>query len=293
MNTETTTTQGGIDTYTDAERQIIEADAAESAAASAAAAAAPPADTGATEPAKAAPESQQPAAAQTPAAIPPVAVPPVATPPMPVFAVDQALAARNFDSELTALQAKWDEGELDQAQYSRALADIIQAKTLHDTQQSLATQFAQAAQAAQAQTFEQQATAFLALPENRDILDPTRYTLFQALINQVDEATNRSLDNAALLMEAHRRFRAAIPAPAAATPVAPDRTPDMSQIPPRIASAPAAATARTQHHDVERLASMPIEDAERAMMSMSPEQIEQLLERTPGSTSVWDPKAAA
>lgn len=292
MNTETTTTQGGVDTYTDAERQIIEADAAESAAASAAAAAAPPADTGATEPAKAAPESQQPAAAQTPAAIPPVAVPPVATPPMPVFAVDQALAARNFDSELTALQAKWDEGELDQAQYSRAFAEIVRAQTVLATQQSLAAQFAQAAQAAQAQTFEQQATAFLSLPENRDILDPTRYTLFQALINQVDEATNRSLDNAALLMEAHRRFRAAIPAPAAAS-APPDRTPDMSQIPPRIASAPAAATARTQHHDIERLAAMPIEDTERALMGMSPEQIEQLLERTPGSTSVWDPKAKA
>lgn len=293
MSTETTT-QGGVDTYTDAERQIIDADAAEAAAAAAAAAKdAPPTESAPAEPAAkaqtdSAPEPQH---AHTPPAPTATAVPPVA-PPMPVIAVDAALAARDFDAELSALQAKWDEGDLDQAQYSRAFAEIVRAQTVLATQQSLAAQFAQAAQAAQAQTFEQQATAFLSLPENRDILDPTRYTLFQALINQVDEATNRSLDNAALLMEAHRRFRAAIPAPAAAS-APPDRTPDMSQIPPRIASAPAAATARTQHHDVERLASMPIEDAERAMMSMSPEQIEQLLERTPGSTSVWDPKAAA
>jgi len=131
------------------------------------------------------------------------------------------------------------------------------------------------------------------LPENRDILDPTRYRLFQAVLKQVDEATGLKLDNAALLLETHNQFRAVIPAPPPVPAPPPQPGPDASTIPPRIANAPAAATPRTQHHDVEQLAAMPIEDTERALMGMSSEQIEQLLARTPGSETVWDPKAAA
>lgn len=289
MSTETTsTTQGGVDTYTDAERQVIESDAAEAKAAEQAAQtpkpeAEAPAAQVVTDPPKEAPpaEIQQPA------------VPVIAAPAMPVIAVDPALAARDFDAEQAALQAKWDEGELSQAEYNKAFAEIVRAQTLRDTQASFAQQFAAQAQAAQAQTFEQQAAAFLQLPENRDILDPTRYRLFQAVLKHVDEATGLKLDNAALLLETHKQFRAVIPAPPPVPAAPPQRGPDASTIPPRIANAPAAATPRTQHHDVEQLAAMPIEDTERALMGMSSEQIEQLLARTPGSETVWDPKAAA
>lgn len=276
--TEQTETQGGIDVLTDGERAVLDAEAtrvADEAAAAQAAADKQAADQAA---AKAAAEAPPPAPEPPPVAqVPQVPV-------LPTLTVDPAQAARDFNAELATLQAQWDEGELDQAGYNKAMFELATARAKTEMRGELAQEFAAHTQQTQAQTFEQMSIALLQQPENRDILDPTRFSIFQGLINTVDKETGGTLDNAALLQQAHARFRSAIPAQPLTPPPPPVREPVGGEIPPRLGGLPAAATATVVHQDVQTLANMSIEDTEAALMKMSPDALDELLAKTPGSS---------
>lgn len=274
--TDTTETQGGIDVLTDGERAVLDAEAtrvADEAAAAQAAADKQAADDAA---AKAAAE------APPPAPVAQLQVPQVPT--LPTLTVDPAQAARDYDAELATLQSQWDEGELDQAGYNKAMFELATARAKAEMRGELAQEFAAHAQQVQTQTFEQMSIALLQQPENRDILDPTRFSIFQSLINTVDQETGGKLDNAALLAQAHARFRTAIPAQTLTPPPPPVREPVGGEIPPRLGGLPAAATATIVHQDVQTLANMDIEATEAALMKMSPEALDELLAKTPGSS---------
>lgn len=274
--TDTTETQGGIDVLTDGERAVLDAEATRVADEAAAAQAATEKQAADDAAAKAAAE------APPPAPVAQLQVPQVPT--LPTLTVDPAQAARDYDAELATLQSQWDEGELDQAGYNKAMFELATARAKAEMRGELAQEFAAHTQQVQTQTFEQMSIALLQQPENRDILDPTRFSIFQSLINTVDTETGGKLDNAALLQQAHARFRTAIPASPLTPPPPPVREPVGGEIPPRLGGLPAAATATVVHQDVQTLANMDIEATEAALMKMSPEALDELLAKTPGSS---------
>jgi len=274
--TDTTETQGGIDVLTDGERAVLDAEATRVADEAAAAQAA-------TEK-QAADEAAAKAAAEAPPPAPVAQLQVPQVPTLPTLTVDPAQAARDYDAELATLQSQWDEGELDQAGYNKAMFELATARAKAEMRGELAQEFAAHTQQVQTQTFEQMSIALLQQPENRDILDPTRFSIFQALINTVDQETGGKLDNSALLAQAHARFRSAIPAPQLTPPPPPVREPVGGEIPPRLGGLPAAATATIVHQDVQTLANMDIEATEAALMKMSPEALDELLAKTPGSS---------
>jgi hypothetical protein len=277
-------TQGGIDELTDGERAVIEADEAERAAAAAAKAAA---DAPAPE---AAPEVPPVVEAPVLQAQAPVAVAPTIN-----IEVPAELAARDFAAERAALKAAMEEGDLLQSEYDEKRDAITAAETERRLLQAIGSQISTQTAAhnaqVQAQTFEDLSVQLMQRPENADLADPTRNKLFQSLVDRIDAETGRKLGNAELLGEAYKQFRAVVPGMAAAPAGPPSRTPDLSGIPPRLASAPSASTASPVHHDVGALANLSIEDAESALMRMSGDQIEQLLLKTPGSYSVVEKQA--
>lgn len=296
-------TQGEIDELTEGERAVIEADEAEKAAAAKAAEDAEKAaaeEAKAKEEAEAAPKEAKPpeekpkATEEAPKTEQPqpkaIVAPQVLAPFVPQ--VDPELAKRDFAAERAALKAKWESGDIEQAEYDEQRDAITSAQTELRIAQKQSAQFQAHAAQVQQLSFEQLSAQMMALPENADLADPTRNKLFQSLIDRIDSETGNTLDNVALLNEAYRQFRAVVPAVQASPPPPPVRNPDTSALPPRIASAPAAASTTIVHQDVGAYAAMPIEDTEAALSRMSSDQIEQLLLKTPGSASIVERQQA-
>lgn len=291
MTTESTT-QGEIDVLTDGERAVIEQDAAEQAAAKAAAdAAATPAAADAAATLAQAAEAATAVSAAVAQVAPPA--PAIAPPPLTI-AIPQDLAARDFAAERATLASQWEEGDVSQSEYDTARDAITRAEAKREMLQELAQQSQVHAQQVQTQTFEQMSVALMQRAENADLADPTRNTLFQATIDRIDKDTGGQLDNASLLDKALQAFRAVVPSNVKATPAQPAaRVPDGSNLPPRLAAAPAAAPTNVNYQDVESLAALDIEATEAALMRMNSDQLEQLLARTPGSQSVVETRQRA
>lgn len=291
-------TQGDVDTYTDAEKAILdEARKMDEEAAEA--------EKGAVDAKADEPEVTPEVVAQPQPQIITTAVP------APNITIDEALAKRDFAAEMAAIDTAWSDGDIDQSEYNAKLREITLAQARLEAQQQMAQAFAQQSAAAAQTAFEQVSAAFLGRDGFAELREdgPARQ-MFNAAIQKIDTETGGQLDNWTLLDKAHQAYREqaialaraagivpadaapANPAAAAAAATAfseaiskpaapasslpPARIADLAGLPPRLGGLPAASTP-TVSADLEELGALPIHELEARFHRMSPEQREQYL----------------
>lgn len=240
---------------------------------------APPADAAPAQPPAPTDQARAPSAAEAAAAA--VAASSVSHKPI---AVDQALAKRDFDAERKALDAAWEEGDLSQSEWAAKFSELADAKAQLVAQTTYAQMQAQGAQEQTTKTFEAASEAFLRAPENADLADPTRFSMFQGVLNTVDAQTGHALDPVSLLVRAQAEFRKIVPLQAPVSRDPPPRNPDLSALPPRLTGLPQAAEGDVRGKaTVDQLASMDIEDLEERFAGMGDDAIARILAQAPGA----------
>lgn len=250
------------------------------------------------------PSPVEPPAAAAPPAAPAAAVEPPAAP-APANQLDgipahgpigfnvAAPAARDYNAELLDAQRRNEAGTLEDEDFETLRADLIAQRAKAEAMAELSESFAQ-------QNWENSCAAFLQLPQNAILLrDPDKMVMFdamtQAVVNERHLAGHPPLPVWDLLRAAGDRLyrnlglSAAPTAPAApaapAAPVPPNRNPDLSNIPPTLGAAPAAAGASGLiDNSVEGiLSSNDLATLEQRMAGMSDDAVDALLSQTAGA----------
>lgn len=255
----------------------------------------------AAEPPPAAAPAEQPNA-EAPETVAPPATAPAGGP--VVFPQITPGAPRDFEAEMNELRgrqakiaADYNEGVIDADEAEAARAALADERSALDRAWASAETMAQMQQQLADQAWQANTRAFLMLPENAAILRNADIqgmfqTAMQMATNDAAAAGTPLTDDWAILTAGRDRLfsvmglAADAPAAPAPKPVADKpagRAPDLTNLPPTMTGAPAAAPSGARQTAIELAESNDIEALERATAGMSESQWEDLLRSVPGA----------
>lgn len=223
---------------------------------------------------------------------------------------------RDFNKEIAELDAKYDSGEIDLADYRKERDTLVTTRAKVEALAEANAQIQKSHVEFQNRLFNAAVSTFFSDPAHQDFVaddkgnaTPEFRTAFQRAVDFVDDA---SMSAAELVERAYTVLKATQPslfkAPAApvvdaaAVKAAADkaaadaaaiakakadaeaaRKPNLKDVPATLATAPNAGVDKDQSSEVDDLASKDTEELEDIMARMQPGKLEELLRKTPGS----------
>lgn len=203
-------------------------------------------------------------------------------------------APKDFDAEFTSLQQKFDDGDLDDAQYQQQMRAISREEADHTAKVAVWEDRQQRRTAEQEDAFNTAALAwqgqhaeFLANPLHVKSMNDALVMIAQQepgltadeLVEKAGNATFDAFNYTPPTADDHANAREKVAKATAA------RTPAADKVPPSVRGAPAAAQIDPSKSSFSQLDDMDISDLEDAVARLPADKVEQFLADAPGAAS--------